>query len=159
MRVVLIAIGLILAGLVPMAANAAPVRTFDTPKALLDYAYAPYATGKFLDDNELLYSKSLNALFAADAEQTPAGDVGAIDFDVFVNGQDYQLSELAIGDPMPEEGGVSVPVTLKNFDTPQSLVFHMVKENGGWKINDIESLTEGYSWRLTVLLADDPTLN
>ncbi len=152
-------LGLVVAAMVPALANAAPVRTFDTPKALLDYAYAPYATGNFQDDNDVLYSKSLNALFAADAARTPAGDIGAIDFDVFVNGQDYQLTQLSIGEPMPEEGGVTVPVTFKNFDTPESLLFHLVREEGGWKINDIESLTAEAAWRLSVLLADDPALN
>ena len=58
--------GLVLALFVPAAASfaAAPV-VFDTPKALLDYAYKPYATGDFQDDNEVLYTKKLNSLFAA----------------------------------------------------------------------------------------------
>ena len=49
-----------------------------------------------------------------------------------------------------------MPVSLKNFGDPQSLVFYMVKEGGGWKINDIESLTPSSTWRLTTMLTPDP---
>jgi hypothetical protein len=153
MRRIFVAIGLFLAMTV---ASFAAATVFDTPKALLDYAYAPYATGNFKDDNQLLYSSALNALFATAAANTPDDDVGPVDFDVFVNGQDYQLSELKIGDPMPEGAGVSVPVTFKNFADAQSLLFHLVKEGGGWKINDIESKTPGEEWKLTDLLTPAP---
>ena len=137
-----------------LAAPAAP-RVFDTPKALLEYAYAPYSTGDFQDDNNILYTSELNAMFKAADEATTEDEVGPVDFDVFVNGQDFQLTELKIGDPEPEGDGVKVPVTFKNFDQPQSLVFHLLKEAGGWKIADIESLTPDSTWKLTTLLAPD----
>lgn len=127
-------------------------QVFDTPKALLDYAYAPYATGSFSDDNDVLYTKALNDQFKAADAATPEDEVGPVDFDVFVNGQDYQLTDLKIGDPVPEGEGVKVAVTLKNFDEPQSLLFHLLKEGGGWKINDIKSLTPDNTWRLSQLL-------
>lgn len=127
-------------------------QVFDTPKALLDYAYQPYSTGDFKDDNDVLYSKALNDMFAAAEAATPEDEVGPVDFDVFVNGQDYQVTELTIGEPTPEGEGVSVPVSLKNFGELQSLVFHLIKEGGGWKISDIESLTPSDSWKLTTLL-------
>jgi hypothetical protein len=153
LRSVFTVLGLLLAMAVPAMA-ATPV--FDTPKALLDFAYAPYATGNFKDDNDVLYSKGLNAMFAAAEARTSEDDVGPVDFDVFVNGQDFELKDLRFGDATPEGQGVTVPVTFKNFDEPQSLVFHLIKEGGGWKINDIESLTEGSEWRLTTLLTPDP---
>jgi hypothetical protein len=149
------AIGLLF-GLLAPAFAAAPTTTFDTPLALLTYAYQPYTTGQFKDDNVILYSRGLNALFAAAEANTPEDDVGPVDFDVFVNGQDYQLTELKIGDPAPEGAGVSVPVTLKNFDDPQSLVFHLIREGGSWRINDIESLTPGSTWKLSDLLTAPP---
>jgi len=152
---ILAAAGIFFALLLPAFA-AAPATSFDTPQALLTYAYKPYSTGQFQDDNDILYSKALNALFAAAEANTPEDDVGPVDFDVFVNGQDYQLTELKIGDPVPEGDGVKVPVSLKNFDDPQSLVFHLVKESGSWRINDIESLTPDSSWKLSDLLTAAP---
>lgn len=159
MRSAFIVIGFLLALLVPAVASAAPPAVFDTPKALLEYAYKPYSTGDFQDDNDVLYSKRLNSLFAAAEAATPDDDVGPVDFDVFVNGQDYQLTDLTIGDPAPEGDGVMVPVAFKNFGAAQSLVFHMIKEGGGWRINDIESLTPDSTWKLTELLTPETVTN
>ena len=44
----------------------------------------------------MLYSKRLQALIDKDEKETPEGMVGRIDWDVFVDGQDWQLSELKI---------------------------------------------------------------
>ena len=143
--------------LIAPAVAADPV--FATPQALLDYAYKPYATGDFLSDDDVLFTKTLNDMFAAAQAATGEDDVGPIDFDVFVNGQDFQLTEMKYGDPVPEGEGVAVPVTFKNFDVPQALVFHMVKEGGSWKISDIESRTDGNEWRLTTLLSEPPDDN
>lgn len=155
MRRLLVALALLLFAAAPaLAATAAP-KVFDTPQALLQYAYAPYASGNFQDDNDILYTTELNAMFKAADEAAGEDEVGPVDFDVFVNGQDYQLTELKIGDPAPDGQGVKVPVTFKNFDQPQSLMFSLVKEGGGWKISDIESLTPDSTWKLTTLLTPD----
>ncbi len=154
MRHILAVVGLLLVLVAAGSATAAPP-VFDTPKALLDYAYAPYATGNFKDDTSLLYSSELNAQFAAAEAGASEDSPGPIDFDVFVNGQDYTLSKLAIADPKPEGEGVSVPVTFDNQGVAESLVFHMVKEDGGWRISDIESLTKDNDWVLTKLLTDE----
>ena len=154
LRRALLVFGLLLLAIAPAQAAAAPV--FATPKAVLDYAYAPYKTGKFLDDNSVLYSKALNGLFAKANANTPDDDVGPIDFDVFTNAQDYQLTELAFGDPVPEGDGVKIPVTFKNFGDAESLVFHLVKEADGWKINDIDCLTPDQTWTLSALLTAPP---
>jgi hypothetical protein len=153
LRPILAAVAFVLLLVVPAVA-AGPV--FDTPQALLDYAYKPYSTGDFAADDDVLYTKALNDMFASAEAATGEDDVGPIDFDIFVNGQDFQLSDLKYGDPVPEGEGVAVPVTFKNFDEPQSLVFHMVKEGGGWKISDVESRTDGNEWRLTTLLSEPP---
>ena len=43
-----------------------------------------------------VYSKRLQALIDKDEKETPEGMVGRIDWDVFVDGQHWQLSELKI---------------------------------------------------------------
>jgi hypothetical protein len=134
------------------AAAAPPV--FSTPQALLDYAYKPYFDGKFpTDDENALYSKSLKALLAT-ATAKSEDEVGPLDFDVFVNGQDYTLSKLKIGDSEPEGQGVKVPVTFNNQGIDESLVFHLIKEGGTWKINDIDCLSPDSEWQMTELLKE-----
>lgn len=142
--------------LVLLAFTAAPAFAatplFQTPKALLTYIYAGYSTGKFPDDNDVFYSKSLNALFAAANAATPADDVGPIDFDVFTNAQDYKLTALKIGAETPEGQGEEIKVSFKNFGEAQMLLYHLVEEGGGWKITDIDCETPGQEWTLSKLL-------
>jgi hypothetical protein len=157
MRMALIALGILVAAFAPQVSHAAD--RFDTPRALLEFAYKAYSTKDFSDNTQDLYSTGLKALFDADAARTPAGEIGALDFDVFVNGQDYQLSGLAIDDPVISGDKANEAVNFKNFDTAQSLQFYLLKQKDGWKIDDIESLTPDAKWRLSELLATDPALN
>jgi hypothetical protein len=82
-------------------AIAAPVGAASPPKAIdsdpVSLITAIYET--YLDNTELLtdiYSKRLQALLDKDAQETPEGMVGRIDWDVFVDGQDFTLKELKI---------------------------------------------------------------
>ncbi len=45
---------------------------------------------------------------------------------------------------------------FKNFGEAQSLLFHLVKEGDGWKINDIDCLTPDQTWTLSALLTAPP---
>lgn len=157
MRLALIVIGFMLAAFAPSISHAA--QKFDTPGAVLEFAYKAYASSEYTDNTEVLYSKGLKALVAADAARTPKGDVGAVDWDVFVNGQDYKLSELIIDDAVISGDKATEAVSFKNFDETQSIQFYLVKQKDGWKIDDIESLTPGATWRLSELLTADPALN
>ncbi|HEV7717611.1 MAG TPA: hypothetical protein VGO70_01405 [Arsenicitalea sp.] len=157
MRLALIVIGFMLAAFAPGISHAA--EKFDTPRAVLEFAYKAYASSEYTDNSKVLYSKGLEALFAADEARTPAGDVGAVDFDVFVNGQDYKLNELTIDDAVISGAKATEAVSFKNFDESESMQFYLVKQQDGWKIDDIESLTPGHTWRLSELLAADPALN
>lgn len=132
---------------------------FDTPKALLEHAYQPYATGDFSEDVTQLYSRDLRELFAEAQARGNEDEVGPVDFDVFVNGQDYQLTDLVIADPEISGDTATEAVTFRNFNEPQSLKFYLVRQEDGWRIDDIESLLPTDGWRLSALLADDPALN
>ena len=139
MRRLLLIAALFFAGLVPALA-AAPA-TFDTPEALIDALYSPYAKADFdwgSFDEASFRSKALNALFDADQKEAN-GDVGRIDFDPYVDGQDYQLTDLKIGAPTINGDKATIEVTFKNFDMEEDMVFALVKEDGGWKIDDVNS--------------------
>jgi hypothetical protein len=153
-------IGLILAILLAFtapAAIAAPV--FDDPKGLIEYAYAPYGSGEFPEDPFELYSPTLLQLWQAMEARTPEGEIGAIDFDPFINGQDYEIKDLLIADPLIDGDLAIVTATFTNFDEPQEIRFTLVRRAEGWKIDDIEAVSGEYPWRLSELLAADPLLN
>ena len=75
------------------AAAQAPVPDSD-PVSLIKAIYKTYET----DDPGLphVYSKRLQALVEKDERETPEGEVGRIDWDVFIDGQDWRLTGLNI---------------------------------------------------------------
>jgi hypothetical protein len=108
-------------------------------------------------DASVHYSKSLSALFAEEAARTPDDEVGAIDFDVFTNAQDWSLSQLQVAEAVAGETPerCQVDVTFMNGDRAEHLRFSMLLEADEWKIDDIASLGDGggEGWTLRGLLA------
>lgn len=148
MRRLLALSGLFLALVAPAAAQ-----PFDTPQALLEAFYAPYLTDDFPENEESFRSAALNALYEADAENTPAGEMGALDFDPYIDGQDYRIADLEIGEPAIEGDTATVVVTFTNFDEPVEITYDLVNENGGWVIDDLEGQNGEFAYRLTEIFA------
>ena len=129
---------------------------YDTPKDLLEALYYPYTQGQDFDwskfDEVKLRSKSLNDLFAKDQAETPEGDVGRLDFDPYIDGQDYDIKKLVIHDAVITGDTAKVEVTFSNFDTAEDMFFSLVKEPDGWKIDDVESKNKDYPYSLRAIL-------
>ncbi len=126
-------------------------QSYSDPKALLEALYAGYMPpNEYPPDEAPLQSARLNGLFARD-DQEANGDIGRIDFGPYVNGQDYDIKSLVIGEPYFAGGKAVVKVTLSNFDTPQELGFLLVDEEG-WKIDDVWNTNVEYSYDLLDLL-------
>ncbi|MGV8832034.1 MAG: DUF3828 domain-containing protein [Devosia sp.] len=148
MRLVVLAAGLF-AALTGMAL----AQPYETPEALLEAFYQPYMDGNFAEDDSVFRSQALQALYDHDAEITPEGEIGAIDFDPFINGQDYSVSNLVIGAAGIAGDYASVTVTFDNFDQPQVLDYDLVREGDGWKIDDVASAEGEYPYRLSEIFA------
>ena len=126
-------------------------QSFTEPKALLEALYAGYLPpNEVPPDETLLQSERLNALFEKD-QQEANGDIGRIDFGPYINGQDYDIKDLVIGEPYLAGGKAVVKVTFQNFDTPQELGFLLVNEDG-WKIDDVWGGSAEYSYDLLDIL-------
>ena len=95
MRIVVLALLAVVLG-----AASPPADVDGDPVALLTAIYKTYTDiGPGEDAVPGLpgvYSKRLQALIDKDEKETPEGDVGRIDWDLFVDGQDWQLTELKI---------------------------------------------------------------
>lgn len=126
---------------------------YPTPEALLEAFYQPYLDDSFADDDSSFRSRALQALYDHDAEITPEGEIGAIEFDPFISGQDYAISNLVIGAAGIAGDSASVTVTFDNFDQPVVLDYSLVREDGGWKIDDVASSQGEYPYRLTEIFA------
>jgi hypothetical protein len=157
MRVVLMVAALLL-GSVAAAVAAAPV--FNEPRALLEYAYAPYLNeaDPFPDDPTEIYSPTLKQLWDDMAAKSEESEVPIIDFDPLINAQDYEVTDFVVADPVIEGDAATVVVSFSNFGEPQELHFELIRRAEGWKVDDIEATGE-YAWRLSELLAADPMLN
>lgn len=146
-----------LAALLAAPLQAAPV--FEDPKGLVEYVYAPYMSGVFPEDMTEVFSPTLKQLWDAMAARSQAANEPIIDFDPYINAQDFELSELIISDPVVDGDRAVVAVSFRNFGELQDLRYTLVRRAEGWKIDDIESLGEDYPWRFSELLAADPLLN
>ena len=144
------------AGLFLGLTGLATAQTFDTPQALLEAFYAPYFSGEFTEDESPFFSDELEALYAADAEATPEGEIGALDFDPFVDGQDFELTDFEIGAPGIAGDYASADVTFNNMGRPTTLAYEFVKENGSWQIDDVVSTNPDNPYRLSDILGGTP---
>ena len=133
--------------------NLAAAQSFDTPQALLQSFYAPYLSGDFAEDDSVFRSQALNALYQADEASTPEGEMGALSFDPFVDGQDFELTNLDIRDPAITGDTARVDVTFENFGEPVDLTYELVNEDG-WRINDLVSNNPANPYRLSEIFGE-----
>lgn len=121
------------------------------PRALVEALYAGYQPpNEFPPDISVLQSKRLNDLYDADAKEAN-GEIGRIDFDPFINGQDYEVTKVDIADPVIAAGKALVKVNVVNFDEPDEFGLLLVKEADGWKVDDVWHTGE-YSYDLLDIL-------
>lgn len=150
---ILATIGFLAAAIVPAAA-------FDDPKELVEAFYAPYLEADFdtfiemKKDEDSFFSAGLLALYEQDrADAERLGGIARIDFDPWVNGQDFQLTDLFIGDgELTSDTTATVPVDFKNMGEENNSWVYVVKEADGWKIDDIENFDPEYPYRLRAIL-------
>ena len=102
-----------------------------------------------------IYSKRLQALIDKDEKETPEGMVGRIDWDVFVDGQDWKLTELKIALVSKSADRAQVRATFKNFGQPSNMLFDLVREEGDWRVDDVEK-TLPPRWTMSKILLDAP---
>ncbi|GLQ08880.1 hypothetical protein GCM10007913_08120 [Devosia yakushimensis] len=147
--------------LVPLAASLflalgslAAAQTYDTPQDLLEAFYEPYFSGEFYEDESSFRSSALQALYDADAASTPAGEMGALSFDPYIDGQDFDLTDLTFSEPQIDGDTAIVDVNFRNFDQPQHLVYDLVFENGGWRIDDVVSTNPENQYRLSEIFTE-----
>jgi len=79
-----------------LCASFAQAQDFSDPVALITDIYKAYTTDIESPGYGDVYSKRLQALRDSDGPDAPDGDGGKIDWDVFVNGNDWQLSKLTV---------------------------------------------------------------
>jgi hypothetical protein len=136
----------------------AAAQPYETPEALLEAFYEPYFNGNFPENESQFRSAALQALYDNDAEITPEGEMGAISFDPYVDGQDYDITDFEIGAAGIAGDDASVDVTFSNFGEPRALTYELVREDGGWRIDDVVSTNPDNPYRLSEVFAEAAAL-
>jgi hypothetical protein len=144
----------LVAGLFMALTSIAAAQPYATPEELLVAFYEPYFNGNFPENESQFRSAALQALYDNDAEITPEGEMGAISFDPYIDGQDYDITDLEIGAAAMAGDYASVDVAFSNFGEPRSLTYELVLEDGGWKIDDVVSTNPDNPYRLSEIFAE-----
>jgi hypothetical protein len=99
-----------------------------------------------------IYTPRLKALFAEDKRRA-GGEVGCIEFDFWINAQDYGLREVHVTgqDVAGHPDQKLVIATFVNLRQPQEIHFDFRKIGGKWLLDDVHSLKKE-SWTLSKLL-------
>ena len=87
------------------------------------------------------------------AAQGDEDGVGALDFDPFVNGQDYDVTAAEVEETERSDADATVVAHLTNFGQPQDVEYYFVRESGTWRIDDISWGEEGTSLWTVVMPA------
>lgn len=137
-----------------LSAFAVQAETYKTPEALIKALYA-YDLDKTAADApspyQPFFSRGLAKLFVADRARTSDDEIGAIDFDPVISGQDGEATNVRLG-PLKGSGDrVELDVFFRNFGAV-TLHYTLMRENGGWKVDDIENRKGEVKWGLRELL-------
>ena len=132
-----------------------------TPDGMIRAIYKMYEADEVKGTIKDVASRRLKRLIEADEKATPKGEIGKLDFDVFVNGNDFKVSRVRVKVQPPPSDKPKTPDRAKvqaNFISlkkPHEIVFDMVREGGQWKIDDASSMI-GEKWTLSKILTGKP---
>jgi hypothetical protein len=148
---------LLLMVLIAFAPQAAGAEAAGGPQAAIAGIYKAYqnAPSKGPDLGKV-YSARLQALIDADAKATPEGEVGKIDWDVFVDGQEWEIAELKIAVVSEDADRAQVSASFENLGEPREMLFDLVREGGRWLVDDVQSLKPGGRWTMSKILTGAP---
>ena len=145
------------------AADAAEI--FSSPKELVAAIYDDYNLGRTVADPSVYYSTRLKAVldqaiendvFASDAAMSGSEFTLHAVFNPFLPDVNALLFDVAIGEAAVIDDRAVVNVSYHNFDQPRLLSIAMIREDGGWRVDDVASMGNEDHWLLSWALTYDP---
>jgi len=105
------------------------------------------AKGRPLDDERAIrraFEPSLAALMVRDQKlAAKRGEVGLLDFDPFVDAQDWEISDFDIAANDTTPGKATATVKFTNFNKPVTVRLDLIKIKNDWRIADITWTRDG----------------
>jgi hypothetical protein len=122
-------------------AEAADVSAHDFVAAIYATYVGKNGNGVRLDKEQTVrryFEASLAALILKDQETAARrNEVGALDFDPFVDAQDWDIAAFDISISEAGTGKATATVKFKNFDKPSTIMLDLVKAKNDWRIGNI----------------------
>lgn len=121
-----------------------------SPKQVVEKLYAPYLADPHAEEIAEVAALDLIRPYASKAlkhaihrnkvcERQEQG-ICAIDFDVIVNGQDWDLSGFALAEDESTETALPIiRASFLNTGTKSEVDYYFISEDGAWKIDEIET--------------------
>jgi len=141
-----------------IAAFAPAQRGVEDPRAFVARTYAAYQRGPeaAIEWPAFAYSPRLRALFGAYDRWTRAHDdlVGSLDFDWWINAQDWELHDVAVTERASGPNRRIVTARFRNIDRAEEIRFLFVRIGRRWYLDDAVqgSGHGGDGWTLSALL-------
>ena len=104
---------------------------------------------------EKYFSKSFDLLVTTSETKAAHDGAPALDFDPISASQDAELQKVTLKTDLLELNKAVVSATFLNHKLPTVVTYDFVKEDGGWKINDIKGTTEKEAWSIRKILRTD----
>jgi Protein of unknown function (DUF3828) len=99
------------------------------------------------------WSAAMRARLVAMMARSEAAQAPILDFDPFINAQDWQLTNLRIADEaVVAESRASVRASFNNAGRTEEVVFDLVWEDDGWRVDNMR----GQDWNLTTVAQANP---
>jgi hypothetical protein len=110
----------------------AAAQTEAEPAAMIAAIYKQYQGKGDPKIPDSVHSARLQKLMAADRKRTPKGEVGRLEFDPFVNGQDWEIKKLVVRETERKGDRATVRATFDNLGEPQDIEFQLVRRQQRW---------------------------
>jgi hypothetical protein len=124
----------------------------EEPEVYVASVYDRLANNRPWETPDSLYTPRLAALWA-DMRRDAGGEVGRVNFDVWVNAQDSELSGFSFGGE-PVLGNPDRRIVIarfRNMDRDEVIAFYWERIDGRWRLDDVQSLGKA-PWTLSVIL-------
>jgi hypothetical protein len=135
-----------------------PARGTDDPRALVEHQYQAYlhSPDAPVAAPASAYSDRLKALFEDYDrwQQAHQDTVGSLDFDWWINAQDWQLGNVVVTEADTGPGAKTVTARFRNIDRNEEVRFLFVRNGGRWYLDDaVQGSGHGDGgWTLSALL-------
>lgn len=111
--------------------------------AAADQTAVAYVTARYADKPEpgakARYSPRIVKLWAACTKKEKKTGDPCMDFDIWVNAQDWEIKNLKVEPLKSDAQTAGVLASFDNFERHEDINFRLIKDKKGWMVDDIST--------------------